>query len=106
LSIVVVKYLPELILKRNWGSNERLLVVGKPSNSKDKTELLASINKFANRLSHRFNLPVNFINEDYTSSLASGQLNEQNILGRKQGEKLDQLAACAILETYFNNCIK
>ena len=83
-----------------------LLVVGKPSNGEDKTELLASINKFANRLSHRFNLPVNFINEDYTSSLASGQLNEQNIFGRRQGEKLDQLAACAILETYFNNCIK
>lgn len=83
-----------------------MLVVGKPGNCNDKTELLSSINKFANRLSHRFNLPVNFVDEDYTSSLASGQLNEQNIFGRRQSKKLDQLAACAILETYFNNCIK
>jgi len=83
-----------------------LLLVGKPSNGENKAELLASINKFANRLSHRFNLPVNFIDEDYTSSLASGQLNEQNVFGRKQVEKLDQLAASAILETYFNNCTK
>jgi putative Holliday junction resolvase len=81
----------------------QLLVVGKPGNIEGKTELFASINKFANRLSHRFNLPVNFVNEDYTSSLASGQLNEQNVFGRRQSEKLDQLAACAILETYFNN---
>jgi putative Holliday junction resolvase len=83
-----------------------LLVIGKPGNEEDKTKLLASINKFANRLSYKFNLPVNFVNEDYTSSLASGQLNEQHIFGRKQSGKLDQLAACAILETYFNNCIK
>jgi putative Holliday junction resolvase len=84
----------------------RLFVIGKPGDSTGKTELLASINKFANRLNHRFNLPVEFIDEDYTSSLASGQLNEQNVFGRKQYEKLDQLAACAILETYFNNSIK
>ncbi len=89
----------ELIEK--W--NPQLLVVGKPSDGDNKTELLVSINKFANRLSHRFNLPVNFVNEDYTSSLASGQLNEQNIFGRRQSKKLDGLAACAILETYFNN---
>jgi putative holliday junction resolvase len=83
-----------------------LFVIGKPAGLTDKAELLAGINKFANRLRHKFNLAVEFINEDYTSSLASGQLNEQNVFGRKQHEKLDQLSACAILETYFNNCRK
>jgi putative Holliday junction resolvase len=75
--------------------NPQLFIVGKPANT----------NKFANRLRHRFATPVSFIDEDYTSSLACSQLNEQNIFGRKQYEKLDQLSACAILETYFNNSI-
>lgn len=82
--------------------NPRLFIVGKPSNINDKADFLAAINKFANRLEHRFKIPVEFIDEDYTSSLASGQLNEQNVFARKQHGKLDQLAACAILETYFN----
>lgn len=81
----------------------QLLVVGKPRSN--ETEILLSINKFAKRLKHRFNLPVDFIDEDYSSSLASEQLNEQNVFGIEQKAKLDQLAACAILETYFNNCI-
>lgn len=83
----------------------QLLVVGIPEERLDKAELLASIRKFANRLSHKFNLPVEFMDESFSSSLASEQLNEQNIYGRQQSGKLDQLAACAILETYFNNCI-
>lgn len=84
----------------------KLFIVGKPGDIESKDQLIASINKFANRLSHKFKIPVEFINEDYSSALASGQLNEQYIFGRKQSEKLDQLAACAILETYLNNCIK
>ena len=83
-----------------------LFVVGKPQYLDGKADLLAAINKFANRLHHRFGISVEFIDEDYTSSLASRQLNEQNVFGRKQHELLDQLSACAILETYFNNKIK
>lgn len=76
----------------------QLLLVGMPSGSEDTAIL---INKFANRLRDRFKLLVELINEDYSSSFASHQLNEQCIRGRKQVEFLDQLAACAILNTYF-----
>lgn len=86
-------------LINKWGPAH--LVVGMPSEGEDKRELIASINKFAKRLHNRFNLPVSFINEDYTSSLASEQLYQQNIAARKQKSKLDELAACAILASYF-----
>lgn len=78
-----------------------LLVVGMPSESSDKQPLIDSILKFRNRLVHNFKLPVNFINEDYTSSIAGDQLQEQSIYGIKQKDKLDKLAACGILQTYF-----
>jgi putative holliday junction resolvase len=78
-----------------------LFVVGLPSYSADKENLLIQINKFANRLQHRFKYSVEFVNEDYTSSTASAQLEEQFIRGYIQKTKLDQLAACAILNRYF-----
>ncbi|MBP9742587.1 MAG: Holliday junction resolvase RuvX [Burkholderiales bacterium] len=78
-----------------------LLVVGMPGESLDKQPLIDSILKFRNRLVHNFKLPVNFINEDYTSSIAGDQLCEQAVYGMKQKDKLDKLAACGILQTYF-----
>ena len=78
------------------------LVVGIPSPNQDKQPLIDSIKRFSNRLIHNFKLPIDFVNEDYTSSIASIQLNEQAIYGIKQKEKLDSLAACSILQMYFD----
>lgn len=79
------------------------LVVGKPSVSQDKEELLKHISRFANRLKHNFKLPVTFINEDYTSSIAVHKLNEQSVRGIAQKSKLDMLSACLILQYFFDN---
>jgi putative Holliday junction resolvase len=79
----------------------QLLVVGIPSFSEEKEVLINSIKKFANRMHYRFKLPVELINEDYTSALAQNQLTEQNIRTKDHKNKLDQLAACAILAAYF-----
>lgn len=84
------------------------LVVGMPSVSdgvakQSKGELIEAINKFANRLKHKFKLPLSFVNEDYTSHIASNQLSEQLIRGRRQVGKLDMLAACTILQRYFDH---
>lgn len=76
-------------------------VIGMPSSREDNKSLIASIIKFANRLTHRFNIKHDFVNEDYTSSIAISQLNEQYVYGVSQKNKLDQLAACSILQTYF-----
>jgi len=86
-------------LVEKWQPN--LFVVGIPSDGADKESLITQIKKFANRLQHRFNRPVEFVNEDYTSSLACGQLDLQSIHGYAKKSKLDQLAAGAILNRYF-----
>lgn len=78
------------------------LVVGMPSNHENKESLITSITRFSNRLKHNFKLPVEFVNEDYSSSIASNQLKEQALYGIKQKHKLDSLAACSILQMYFD----
>jgi putative Holliday junction resolvase len=86
-------------LIKQWQPN--ILVVGVPSQTENKQLLLAAINKFVSRLKHRFNLVVELVVEDYSSYIASEQLDEQLIYGIKQKKALDQLAACAILQRYF-----
>lgn len=81
-----------------------ILVVGCPHHhdNPQKIQLINTINNFVKRLGRKFNLPVHIVNEDFTSSVASSLLNEQGIYGREQKSKLDQLAACGILQTYFS----
>lgn len=91
----------ELILK--W--QPQLLIVGCPHahDNPQKIQLVNTINNFAKRLGRKFNLSVIMINEDFSSAHASSLLNEQGVYGREQKGKLDQLAACSILQTYFSN---
>jgi putative Holliday junction resolvase len=95
-----IDQLEELITK--W--QPQLLVVGIPSPSDDpqKIQLINTINNFAKRLKRKFNLPVTLIAEDFSSADAAMLLEEQAIYGKAQKGKLDQLAACAILQTYFS----
>jgi putative Holliday junction resolvase len=80
-----------------------LLIVGMPSNKENKELFIQSIIRFSNRLKNNFKLPLNFVNEDYTSQEAGNLLKEQNIYGNAQKGKLDSLAACGILQTYFSS---
>lgn len=81
----------------------QLFVVGMPSDGEDKQELLASIKRFANRLTYEFRLPVTYVNEDYSSAIAVDWLNEQDVRGYSQKVALDEVAACVILNSYFNS---
>ncbi len=95
------------VLIEKW--NPQLLVVGMPSMNADvnsigiqKKQLIDSINNFARMLRNKFSLDTQLVNEEYSSSLAESQLYEQGISSRSHKGKLDQLAACNILERYFN----
>lgn len=77
-------------------------VVGLPSFSEDKVELLGAIKNFSCDLIKTFNYKVDFVNEDDTSIMASLDLNMANIYGKKQRNKIDSLAACWILTEYFS----
>ncbi|HJU49968.1 MAG TPA: Holliday junction resolvase RuvX [Pseudogulbenkiania sp.] len=78
------------------------LVVGLPVHA-DGTEhdLTRLARRFANRLKGRFGLPVWLVDERHTSLIAEGLLNEAGVRGRKQKPALDQVAAQAILQTWF-----
>lgn len=80
-----------------------LLVVGLPLHSDGTTHELTQLSqRFARRLSGRFNIKVILQDERYTSETASAMLRETGIAGRKQKAVLDQIAAQQILQSFFD----
>jgi putative Holliday junction resolvase len=79
------------------------LVVGLPTHADgSEHELTRLSRRFANRLKGRFTLPVWLVDERHTSLLAESLLKEAGLRGRKQKPVLDQVAAQAILQTWFD----
>ncbi|MCG7757296.1 MAG: Holliday junction resolvase RuvX [Nitrosomonas sp.] len=80
-----------------------LLVVGLPLHSDGTAHELTQLSqRFARRLSGRFNIKVIMKDERYTSETASAMLREAGITGRKQKALLDQVAAQHILQSFFD----
>ncbi|MBV8122492.1 MAG: Holliday junction resolvase RuvX [Paucibacter sp.] len=79
-------------LLKEWGPAK--LVVGLPMHP-DGTEheMTARCRKFANQLNGRFNLPVELVDERYSSAVISA----------KRGERIDDRAAAIILQQYFDS---
>ena len=70
-----------------------LLVVGLPMHPDGTAhEMTARARKFANQLHGRFNLPVELVDERYSSAVISS----------KRGEVIDDRAAAIILQQYFD----
>jgi putative holliday junction resolvase len=68
----------------------------------EKMQLITNIKRFSNRLKEQFKLDVIFVNEEYSSVTASAKLNEQQVFAKQQKDKLDAIAACLILQRYFD----
>lgn len=85
----------------------QVLIVGLPTHA-DGTEhdMTRLARRFANRLNGRFGLPVALVDERHTSLLAESMLHEAGLHGRKQKPVLDQVAAQAILQTWFETPIE
>lgn len=77
-------------------------VVGLPVHA-DGTEheLTRLSRKFGRRLQGRFKLPVYWVDERMSSLYAESLLVEAQVFGRKQKAVLDQVAAQAILQGFF-----
>ena len=78
------------------------LIIGYPLNvdgSKSRMSLLAK--KFGDKLKNKFNIPVHFVDERYSSSEAELRLKalEKNLKNRKH--IIDQVAAMIILDSFF-----
>lgn len=80
-----------------------LLIVGLPVHS-DGTEHEMTLlsQRFARRLAGRFNLKIILKDERYTSEIASSELRQAGIFGKKQKSILDQWAAQQILQSFFD----
>ena len=87
-------------LVREW--QPVYLVVGLPTYT-DGTEheLTRLARKFGRRLHERFKLPVYWVDERLSSVYAESLLAEAQVFGRKQKAVLDQVAAQAILQGFF-----
>jgi putative Holliday junction resolvase len=81
----------ELLLKE-WQPNQ--LVVGLPCHPDGaEHEMTAKAKRFGNQLHGRFQLPVAWVDERYTSAVLEGELNMR--------DNLDAQSAALILEQYF-----
>ena len=82
-------------------------IVGIPITlDKNKTPLHREILRFSNWLDSRFNLPVEFVNESYSTEESNFRMSEFKIKRKKKPEVRNQLAAEVILETYFSESCK
>ena len=80
----------------------RQLVVGLPAHTDgSEHELTRLCRKFGRRLHGRFGLPVYWVEERLSSLYAESLLAEAQVFGRKQKAVLDQVAAQAILQGFF-----
>ncbi|HJV01933.1 MAG TPA: Holliday junction resolvase RuvX [Burkholderiaceae bacterium] len=69
------------------------LVVGLPSHPDGTAhEMTARCRRFANQLHGRYNLPVELVDERYSSA----------VIAAKRGEVIDDRAAAIILQQYFD----
>jgi putative Holliday junction resolvase len=77
-------------------------VVGIPGSDTAADHAMATqARRFARRLQSRFALPVDLVDEHLTSWEASRALSRTGTRAREQKPHLDQLAACLILESWF-----
>jgi putative Holliday junction resolvase len=91
-------------LVREW--NPDILLLGLPtSTSGEDTEMAATVRNFADSLKSRYEIPVEFVDERYTSVEAEALLKEQRRLGiksrRVQKADIDSLAARLIAESWM-----
>ncbi len=86
-----------------WRINK--IVLGIPTSQKDSStnqSIVRKIEAFAKNLKEALNLEIIMTNEDFSSFEASQMLHEQDIPGYKQKKFIDSMAACVILQQYFN----
>jgi putative Holliday junction resolvase len=89
---------------REW--NPDILLLGLPISTSGKaTEMTAAVRDFADSLKSRYEIPVEFVDERYTSAEAEALLKEQRRLGiktrRVQKSDIDSLAAQLIAESWM-----
>lgn len=96
------KFAKVAALLQEW--QPRQLVVGLPTHVDGTAHNMTVVcRRFAQRLNGRFQLPVYLVDERLSSVVAESLLKEAQVFGKKQKPFLDQVAAQAILTTFFES---
>lgn len=77
------------------------IVVGNPNTS--DPHLNKAINRFKSHIHKLHKLPIIDVDETLTSVAANESLHNKGLSQQRKTELRDQVAACLILETYFNS---
>ena len=77
------------------------IVIGDPGTS--DPHLKKVINRFKSHIQQNHKLPITDIDERLTSNAANQSLADRGLSEAKKTELRDQIAACLILETFFNS---
>jgi putative Holliday junction resolvase len=79
-----------------------LVIVGEPAHLDDRPHPLAErCRAFADKLSRRFGVEVQMVDERLTSAVAESELAQAGVRAQRRREVVDQVAAQVILETYL-----
>lgn len=79
------------------------LLVGRPLNDDGTAhEMTARCTRFANQLRGRFRLPVDEVDERFSSTEADAGLRERGLSWQQRKLQVDAEAACIILQTWFD----
>lgn len=76
------------------------LLVGRPAHADDRPDehaFASRCERFARQLAQRYRLPVELVDERYTSTAAAARMREKGIRGRDDAE-----AAAILLEAWFH----
>lgn len=87
----------------NWDEIAKLIITWEPEalvvgipHDMENTHITAAAQKFANRLQHKYHLPVHTVDERLTTWEAKQRQEERDF------EKLNAMAAAVILEVWLN----
>ena len=82
-----------------------LIVIGMPKKLNNTDNLISKdIRVFSEKITKKFQIPVHFIDERYTSKIASTIIVSSHLKRMKRRDKkiVDKISASLILETYLN----
>ncbi len=82
-----------------------LIVIGMPKKLNNTDNLISKdIRVFSKKITKKFQIPVHFIDERYTSKIASTIIVSSHLKRMKRRDKkiVDKISASLILETYLN----
>ena len=77
------------------------LIIGDPKS--EDTALKKTINRFKSHIQQNHKLPIVEVDERLISVAANAEVSDQGFSLERKIELRDQVAACLILETYFNS---